>query len=140
MAVRVSMQSVEFGVQTDRFDQSSGSTGNINDFYGKDFALYLAEHLAGEAILLNEDWGWGIEFNWEGLVVIVALGDYRPEKLGGFGPIPEGYEANWCVSISAKRPRRFLGIPMPGAEVDPPPPLVERLRELLGRDGIRICG
>ena len=134
------MRSVEFEVHTPRFDQSSGSISNINAFYGKDFALSLAEALGLDATLLNEDWGWGIEFPWEGVVITVGVGDHRPEKLEGFGPIPEGYEANWCVSISAKRPRKFLGIPVLGADVAPPAPLVDRLREVLGRDGIRICG
>lgn len=141
MASLVNMKkSFKIEIQTDRFDLSSGNTGIDNGLYGNDFIKFIGEKLSISPISVhNEDWGWGIQQIKNNIIVTYAIRNYGPEYLQHFGPVPDGYNANWCIVISAERKSKIMGLIPWNVEIDTPSEVGSGLLTILSDEKIKIC-
>lgn len=127
-------------IESDRFDHTSElppESNAGNRFYGKDLAEYLCNGFRPfgiEADFMDEDWGWLIEGRTED-GSHVEMGVY---DCGAPDEPPSTASRLWRLSLRMLTQQKWLMFFKHWVETPAEPAVLDSLRKILSRDGIRI--
>lgn len=127
-------------IESDRFDHTSElpeESNAGNRFYGKDLAEYLCNGFRPfgiDAGFMDEDWGWLVEGRTEG-GSHVEMGVYD-----GAAPTepPTSTPHLWRLSLRMLVQQKWLMFFTRWVETPADPAVLDALKKILSRDGIRI--